>query len=314
MRCGRLATWALCAAALQVIACSAILGIDRDYHVAAGGASSASSTGAGGGASTGGASASSGTGGVGGAGGGSGGGGGLMCPSSVDAPVMVALDAFCIDATEVTNLEFWSWFTDEGAAAYASPPAKCAWKTAPDSANAVFDARPVVDVDWCDATIYCASIGRHLCGSIAGGALSGDDAAVYGEHAAWFSACSEAGARAYPYGDTYAPTACNGADFMANPALRTVQTLPGCRGSAGPYAQIFDMSGNAYEWIDACVDAGTGDARDDACRRLGGSAFSDSDGLRCRPTGVPVGDAGPPVTSERRDFKNGTTGFRCCFP
>jgi formylglycine-generating enzyme required for sulfatase activity len=160
---------------------------------------------------------------------------------------------------------------------------------------------PVVCIDWCDARDFCAWAEKRLCGRIGGGPLD-HNAYANETQSQWFRACSEAGARAYPYGDSYAPALCvddaydginNDGDGQAEPVLLAA----GCEGG---YPGLFGLSGNVWEWEDAC--SGGGPPQNDNCRWRGGSYWEGlTSWLRCD-----FGFYGD------RSLYNENTGFRCC--
>ena len=262
-----------------------------------GGAGVGGASGSGGTMNTGGAG---GVGGVGGAGGAGGGGAGIDCGGATQkGPVMIGIKtsasdvAYCIDATEVTREQYGFFLATSPE---LNQPAPCdsngsftptvGWPPKSNQKNL-----PVVGVDYCDATAYCAWAGKRLCGAIGGGvtdAAGGDDPTS----SQWMNACSGGGTRKYPYADAYNPTACNGLDYGMN-GPNKVQAALGCVGSA---PGLFDMSGNVREWEDAC------DGSD--CRVRGGSFDS------------PGGEDGElPCTGNMvlsRYDKDDFTGFRCC--
>ena len=63
---------------------------------------------------------------------------------------------------------------------------------------------------------------------------------------------------------------------------------------------LFDMSGNAWEWQDDCVQK-TGQGGEDACSPIGGSFSSEVASASCTDT-----------TPFFRKQVAGDTGFRCC--
>ncbi|HEY2404369.1 MAG TPA: SUMF1/EgtB/PvdO family nonheme iron enzyme [Polyangiaceae bacterium] len=214
------------------------------------------------------------------------------CPSLSGEP-MVRAGTFCIDANEVT--------VDNYQAFLASPPAtptlpECSWNASykPACAFATGVAGQVVRcVDWCDAYEYCHSVGKRLCGAIAGGASpygeAGNDASNQ-----WYSACSGTSGSAYPYGDTYDPKACVGADAGHSGAL-VISSASTCEGG---YPGLTDMSGNVAEWVDSCSSK---NGEQDHCRLRGGSVQSTSDQLTCTT-----------VIATERNLTSQTIGFRCC--
>jgi len=240
-------------------------------------------------------------------------------------PGMVAIDAgegeaAFIDAREVTVAEYASWLA-EGAMPTLGG-ARCAFNDSlvplvpsagGDASNCETDGvdwqadqaqrpdHPVRCIDWCDAAEYCAQHGKRLCGRVGGGTVATSyvaDQFVIDEPltSEWYLACSHGGAHPYPYGDTYQPAACNGADGQGPEA---VGTRTACEGG---YTGLFDMSGNVEEWEDACdpPEAGSG-----ACMRRGGAYYSaqvsDPSWLECG-TLLPTS----------RGAMGTSTGFRCC--
>ena len=151
-----------------------------------------------------------------------------------------------IDATEVTNAAYAAFLADP------KRPTPCPG----DDPTPLFDwpppagklQHPVVNVDWCGATAYCAWKGKKLC-----------------TRAEFVGACGST----YPYGTDYMPHACNGRDFDAGATL-PVGSLGTCEGGT---AGIFDMSGNVWEWLADC-DGGL-------CELGGGGFRNDRYNLRC---------------------------------
>jgi len=204
-----------------------------------------------------------------------------------------------IDATEVTRGQYAA-FLQAKQGNISGQPGTCSWNTSYQPSNAwppkvaEYDL-PVAWVDWCDAYAYCAWSGRRLCGKIGAGANALDD---YDNPALsqWMHACVGASATGYPYGNSYVSSKCNGT--MSQSAA--VASYPQCTGG---YAGIYDLSGNLWEWEDACL-ANTGGT--DLCRVRGGSYYSnDSVGqfLRCD-----TNNNNPRLTTDS------TIGFRCCGP
>jgi len=254
------------------------------------GGTSASSSGSGG------TSASSGNGGMGGMvvedAGGSG------CPSAPNTAAMVEVpgpngDTYCMDATEVTNAHYAAWLATNPSLADQS--AFCASNTSfePAAGAPPMNDLPVASVDWCDAFAYCKGAGKRLCGRIGGGPApyyAHDNASLN----MWFNACSHGGTQDFPYGQAYDANGCNGSDAKFG-TLLSVGALPSCEGG---FPGIFDMSGNVWEWEDACVPQEGGV---DTCRRRGGAVNSSDMLMRCG-----VG------SSKERDYQDERTGFRCC--
>jgi formylglycine-generating enzyme required for sulfatase activity len=215
---------------------------------------------------------------------------------------MVDVGPFCIDSTEVTNAHYAAFLAQATAATIAAQPAQCAFNTTFVPNNAWPAAlnkptEPVAYVNWCDAYAYCAWAGKRMCGKVGGGSLTAGDFANTAT-SQWTYACTHAGdgQHAYPYGATYAPQACNGADRNADAGTLTpAGALATC---VGGYPGIFDMSGNVGEFMDAC-SAATGAA--DTCHIGGGDANDALASVPCAHSIV--------VT---RAFTSSKKGIRCC--
>ena len=218
----------------------------------------------------------------------SGAGGQIACP---EAPGSVKLPAgFCIDSHEVTRGDYDAWRaltpaigTAAGCEHNTLEPS-CIWVTGTDHL-------PANCVDWCDASAYCGARGARLCGAIGGGSSSFTQPNE--PESQWFNACSSAGRFGYPYGDDYDADACNTEDV----GIADVGAHPACRAPAGPYACVFDLSGNVREWEDAC----DGDAVTSRCRIRGGAYPLDGDDVACTA-----------VASYSRSTSSELIGFRCC--
>jgi Sulfatase-modifying factor enzyme 1 len=208
-----------------------------------------------------------------------------------------------IDSTEVTNAQYSKFL--EAQVDPASQPAYCAsWNTAfaPDDevktgCQDLYDPLnrpnyPVVCVNWCDADAYCRWAGKRLCQDFSYEQLPVPDISRPAQK--WGLACT-GGATDFPYGNTYQPTACNGPDYGANKLL-PVASLPGC---VGALPGLYDMSGNAAEWVGNC---GASTGPNDLCVAAGGAfeAPQQSD-LQC--------SAAPTYP---RSAANYVVGFRCC--
>jgi formylglycine-generating enzyme required for sulfatase activity len=221
-------------------------------------------------------------------------GGGASCPG-VHGPAGVRVGAFCIDSTEVTR-EQYREFVDAMDASLGDQPQACVtntsfvprieWPYAPGEAT-----YPVRGVDWCDAFAFCKWAGKRLCGRIGGGPVPPSEAK---DHTAdqWYAACSANGTKSLPYGNTYDPAACNGAELV--PArVRRAGELATCEGG---FPGLFDMSGNAFEWEDSC----NGPDGTSGCYVRGGDLTQKAEILGC----------GSAITQPRLGM--GNWGFRCC--
>ncbi len=230
----------------------------------------------------------------------------VMCASN-HGPAMVAIgSAGCIDSTEVTSTQYAAFLLAVG---IPGQPAECMWNVSlvPDNTGACLGAydpvakpdNPVSCVDWCDAHAYCAWAGKRLCGAIGGG--PSDFTATPSTTSAWASACTGGGAHANPYGDSFAPGACNSPNLMTG-ATAPVGSYDKC---VGGYPGLFDMAGNVGEWEDACRTNDGGAT--DLCRARGDS-FSFSAG-----SGVTL-DECKNLDSDLRSKSYKDLGFRCCSP
>ena len=206
---------------------------------------------------------------------------------------------FCIDAHETTRAEYAMFLAEPNV---APQPAACAFNAVDGgyTPGAVSNSQdmnlPQGGVDWCDARAYCEWAGKRLCGKIGGGAVPlgmSSDASV----SQWQSACSRGGTRVFPYGNQYQGETCNG--FEAGHAALISALDQTCEGG---YEGIFNMSGNAWEWEDAC---GTATGPDDTCQLRSGEFSNDMGFLRCDYLGF----------AYKRNFNmSGTVGIRCCGP
>ncbi|AKU97445.1 Sulfatase modifying factor 2 precursor (C-alpha-formyglycine- generating enzyme 2) [Labilithrix luteola] len=216
-----------------------------------------------------------------------------------------ASSPFCIDSTEVTQAQYQVFL--DATAGIVSQPSACAWNLSLAPTPSCFDPVkkpnvPVVCVDWCDARAYCAWAGKRLCGALGGGAGGGKPL----EKLEWYMACSKNATRVYAYGATYEQGICNDASSGKN-ALVDVASNPKC---VGGFDGVFDMSGNATEWVDVCDD----DSPNSSCQARGGT-FDEKDPavdptrdlafahLRCNS-----GDQFHPP----RGSSGESLGFRCC--
>ena len=212
-----------------------------------------------------------------------------------------------IDVTEVTQGQYDNWLATKPALPVSSD-ANCGYVTGYGEQGtgdvyqgADAEHHPVVYVDWCDANRYCTTVGKRLCGAIAGGSnafYSYTDAT----QSQWYRACSSGGANLFPYGNSYESWACDGYDYWNGSTLQTVAvgSLPNCVTAATGYAGVYDLSGNVWEWEDSC----TGSGAYANCRVRGGSCYSGGgEYLGCGYDNY-----------NYRISVGSNFGFRCCSP
>jgi len=213
-------------------------------------------------------------------------------------PTMVQVDQFdpfYIDSTEVTVAEY-AIFAKLKTATAANQAPECSWNTsfAPvfaPNAPPPLPNHPVTNINFCDAAAFCAWADKRLCGDIKGGPIALVQLANP-QQSQWFVACAGPNSQLYPYGSSYQNGACN--DQNGAKKLLEVGTEPKCQGY---YPGVFDLLGNAQEWVDACsAKAGP----DDGCERMGGSYQSGGNTV-CSTSGQASRNAYAPQV-----------GFRCC--
>jgi formylglycine-generating enzyme len=224
------------------------------------------------------------------------------CPSKGGpAPLRITSGgvSFCMDTTQVSNAQYDAFL--QSTPSVAGQSASCTWNTTfvPSSFPYPSNAKdlPVFAADWCDAYAFCAWAGKRLCGSIGGGPISSSDADDPSKSERMM-ACTKNGTRSYPYGNTYSGTACNGADKGANRAL-PVGSQASCQGG---FDGLFDLSGNAHEWLGICdsaaVDGGPSQVQ---CVQTGASWNHPGSDMACNVS-----------FTESRSSESSDTGFRCC--
>jgi hypothetical protein len=229
----------------------------------------------------------------------------VTCPTGLKGPSMVSIDGtYCIDSTEVTNAQYMEFITAKGSDTSGQPD-YCKWNASwtpglfwPTDATSKPN-NPVLAVDWCDAYGYCKWAGKRLCGQIGGG-MTPVASFVDTDKDQWFRACTQNGAKVYPYGSTYVASSCQGADRAG---MKGFSVAVGSLGSCvGGYDGLHDMSGNAFEWTDCCTaQSGNGDR----CRVRGGSYYASSTYMKCS---ADLLDA-----TTQRDVQYKDVGFRCCY-
>jgi formylglycine-generating enzyme required for sulfatase activity len=231
--------------------------------------------------------------------------GGLIgCPNNGRGPLMAATaNGQCIDTTEVTQSQYAAFQAalGAGAGAYVPPPdPRCPPQTyAPNSGclgmiPSASEDLPQTCVDWCDALAFCEWAGKRLCGGVDGGA----DLPLPHEvdpSSQWEVACSASASQTFPYRGAYDASACNAGQDGG--ALAVVKSFPAC---VGGYPGVYDMMGNASEWVDYC-DAKDSGVANQNCAKMGDSYRHLSGGC---------GD----IDYAPRSSMTADVGFRCCSP
>jgi formylglycine-generating enzyme len=249
-------------------------------------------------------------------------------PAMVDVPTPSGL-RYCVDRTEVTQAQYQAFLAQVKEAAGSEHddckdnktyqpvqhPSSMEGATCIAGESWTPGAtpnRPVVCIDWCDAFAYCKWAGKRLCGKVGGGrgalttSIDLQNPAFGADESQWYNACSQGGKSLYPYGSSYDPQACEGADVSQAGnggwlAKKDVAARAGCRGTDEPFVSLNDMSGSVGEMTDECMwwQSSGGGSWDCAVR--GGSMTSPLDELSCKFYG----------TSPIYVASSGT-GFRCC--
>lgn len=220
---------------------------------------------------------------------------------------------YCIDSTEVTREQYAAWLSTNPS--ISDQPPQCAFNdtfvAGPGCFNellvgAVYlgpgnEKHPQICVDWCDAYAYCKGVGKRLCGRIGGGPSAYFDDYDKASASQWYNACSSGGINAYPYGNTFDPTACNGGNDRSRTTVQ-VGSMPGCQSELPGYRGVYDLSANVWEWEDCCERS---NGFDDLCLIRGGM-FTEW------PPDVYACDISPSMT--HRGDRAISFGFRCCAP
>jgi serine/threonine-protein kinase len=136
----------------------------------------------------------------------------------------VALDAFWIDQTEVTNAQF-AGCVEAGA---CDPPANSSSDTR-DSyyGDGAYDGYPVIWVNWDQAVAYCEWAGARLL-----------------TEAEWEYAARGPEGRKYPWGDSEPD--CDEASYVG--CVRDTVAVGSYPGGAS-WCGALDMAGNVWEWV-----------------------------------------------------------------
>lgn len=211
-----------------------------------------------------------------------------------------------IDATEVTVSQYGEWLATGPSNSGPLVGTGCASNSEFEvdlactasgfgCTGAACGNRPQVCVDWCDAFAYCAAAGKSLCGwdrsTINLPASAFSDALT----STWFNACSAGDSAVYGTGESILDEdACN----TGSTSLVDVGSLATCQSTVEGFEGVFDLTGNAREWINSCAST----SESSECLAVGGS-YRDSDDylLACSFYNV-----------QARNQATPTTGFRCC--
>jgi len=217
----------------------------------------------------------------------------------------------CVDKTEVTVGHYQQFLADpekpllpdtDPAASRCNQHDSFAPKCFEEPCEGPGCDLPQACVDQCDAKRFCAWAGKRLCGPIGSKPLGIDFADLHDPAKnQWMNACY-GGGREWPYGSDYDGQACNTSDREPESCGRPVRTasFPGCQAPDGPYDQVFDLSGNVSEWVDASQEGdGWPDLR---CIVMGGSYVHWWGDVGCKGATLEW-----PCDAHIDEF-----GFRCC--
>jgi len=221
--------------------------------------------------------------------------------------------AMCIDKIEVTVGQYQQFLaaadkpslptSDPAAARCAQDPHREPTCLAEPCQGAACDL-PQPCVSQCDAKIFCEWAGKRLCGPVGSAPLGVDRANLLDPTKnQWRNACSPDG-REWPYGAEYDSQACNTSDRQPAPCNGPALTasFPDCQAPDVEYDQVFDLSGNLFEWVDASQEGGPSwpDLR---CIIMGGSYVQYWGDADCGEYST----LDWPCDAHHEEF-----GFRCC--
>ena len=208
---------------------------------------------------------------------------------------MALATSYYIDSTEVSKAQYDVFLAAKANGTDTSGQIpECSWnKSYVPVGDAIDKPRPIVNVDWCDATAFCAWADKRLCGAIGGGALAAADVNDTVKSQIYL-ACAGASNERYPYGGfAFQADYCN---VYFSGSMADVGSFENCEGH---YDGIFDLLGNAAEWIDSCDTAGGADHALDECQVVGGSYLRED--YKCESH-----------TTSARGVGADPFGFRCC--
>lgn len=152
----------------------------------------------------------------------------ITCPS-IELPLhIVHLDAYMIDKTEVTNVEYAKCVA---AGDCYSPGSNASWTRSSYFDNPLYEGYPVVVVTWNNASNYCSWLGKRL-----------------PTEAEWEKAARGKSPIAYPWGDI-SPT-CELANGQINyhKCISDTNKVGSYPLGVSPYG-VSDLAGNVWEWV-----------------------------------------------------------------
>jgi hypothetical protein len=176
----------------------------------------------------------------------------VACPTG-RGPDMALLPApeagsFCIDTTEVTMAQYQDFLAADAspglpsvcAKSGAFAPQACAQNSYDPVGRADY---PVTCVNWCDAYAFCQWAGKELCGT-----FSGQPMLQAWSDSPWTWTCNSG---------TIAGG--NGLEAYCNfgPAIQPVKSSPQCHGDGGSWSEVYDLLGNAAEFVSFSPRAGS---------------------------------------------------------
>jgi formylglycine-generating enzyme required for sulfatase activity len=135
----------------------------------------------------------------------------------------VTLEAFEIDMFEVTNADFAKFVEETGYQTEVEKAGEVGWRRYTEGR----DNHPVVKVTWNDADAYCQWAGKRL-----------------PTEAEWEKAAKGEEGLLYPWGNEWDPAKAN----TKESGFRGTVQVGSFPEGVSPYG-VFDMAGNAWEWI-----------------------------------------------------------------